>query len=101
MSEQKHPAHRSTSIVALPKVSVKGIESALKTFHADTGQSPTQIGLTSVDFATIDKAINGHAGSRQPCVVTNPANSTLVTISAWTTGVTSGNAAMTGFGNER
>jgi len=93
--------HRSISIVTLPKVSVKGIESALKTFHADTEQSPTQIGLTPVDFGLIDKAINGHTGSGQPCAVQNPATGTLVTISAWTTGVTSGNAALSGFGEEQ
>jgi hypothetical protein len=101
MPQPKHPAHRSTSIVTLPKVSVKGIESALKTFYADTGQNPTQLGLTQADFALIDKAINGHTGSGQPCAVVNPATGSTVTISAWATGVSSGNAALSGFGEER
>jgi len=79
---------------------LKGIETALRDFVEDTGQNPTQLGLTNADFRIIDKALNGITGSGKPCIVTNPVNGTEVTISPLATGVTSGNAALSGFGEE-
>jgi hypothetical protein len=100
MSQPKHSMHRSASIVPLGKVSIKGIQSALTHFHEDTAQDPTQIGLTSVDYAIIDRAINGIANSGTACQIENPVTGTVVTISIWPSGVTSGNAALSGFGRE-
>ncbi len=101
MPEPKHPMHRSTSVVTLGRVSVKGLQTALRDFYDDTGQNATQAGLTSVDFGIIDKALNGLAGSGKPCQIENPATGTIVTCSVWPSGVSSGQAALSGFSNER
>lgn len=98
MPQPKDPMHRAINVVPLGKVSIKGIQSALTHFYEDTALDPTQIGLTSVDYASIDRQINGIPNSGKQCQIMNPTTGTVCDISAWTTHVTSGNAAFAGFG---